>query len=53
MVRNEEEGSNRDNRDTVIRKKERKKLGWRTAARKKCRTAANWSEIESKEPTGI
>jgi hypothetical protein len=34
-------------------KKKRKKLGWRTAARKKWRTAANWSEIKRREPMGV
>jgi hypothetical protein len=50
MVQNEEEGANRD---TAKRKKKRKKLGWRTAARKKWRTAANWSEIKRREPIGV
>ncbi len=50
MVRNGEEGANRS---TAIRKKQGKKLGWRIAARKKWRTAANWSEVERKDPIGI
>ncbi len=52
MVRNEEK---RANRNTAIRqkKRKRKKLGWRTAARKKRRTAANWSEMKRREPIRI
>ncbi len=50
MVRNREEGANKN---TEIRKSKGKKLGWRTAARKKWRTAANWSEIKRREPIGI
>ncbi len=50
MVRNKEEGANRD---TAKRKKKRKKLGWRTAAMKKWRTAAKWSEIKRREPIGV
>ncbi len=49
MVRNKEEGANRS---TAIRKIQRKKLGWRTAARKKWRTAASWSEIKRRVPIG-
>ncbi len=46
-------GERRANRSTALRKKKRKKLGWRTAARKKRRTAANLSEMERRQPIGI
>ncbi len=50
MVRNKEEGANRN---TEIRKKQTKKLGWRLQYENKWRTAANWSEIKRREPIGV